>query len=73
MDTYCLCTETGTHYGGVQAWRINNGQLRISLSESAAAALRVTRELTVGLRMNAQAVELVTAGIERALGLPRSA
>jgi hypothetical protein len=72
MDTYCLCTETGTHYGGVLAWNISGGRLRMSLDEAAAKALRLGTEVSIALRMPSQTIDVVTAGIERVLELPMS-
>jgi hypothetical protein len=73
QDTYCLCTQTGaTHYGGVQSWRVDDGVLMISLDELAALTLGVDRQVSIELRLGEQALGAVTAGVARALEIPRS-
>ena len=39
MDSYCLVTDGGTHYGGVLSWDIGGSTLRIELDTAAASAL----------------------------------
>ena len=73
MDTYCLCTEVGTHYGGVESWRVNEGRLQMKLDDAAAKALRLDGLVSITLEMPAQTIDLITASIERALNLPMSA
>lgn len=72
-NTYCLCTQTGaTYYGGVQSWRLDDGFLLLSLDELAALTLGVDRQVSIELRLTDQALHAVTAGIARALEIPRS-
>jgi hypothetical protein len=72
-NTYCLCTQTGaTYFGGVQSWRLDDGFLLISLDELAALTLGVDRQVSIKLRLTDQALSAVTAGIARALKIPRS-
>ena len=73
MDTYCLCTETGSHYSGVQSWRVSEGCLHLSLDAAAAKALRLGSEVSVALQLPQKTVDQVTAGIARVLTLPMSA
>ena len=73
MDTYCLCTEAGTHYGGVESWRVDEGSLQMILDEAAAKALRLDCLVSITLQMPDQTIDLIAAGIERALNLPMSA
>jgi len=51
MDTHCLCTEEGTHYGGVLAWSVSENRLRLSLDPAAAKALRLGSEVSIALQM----------------------
>ena len=73
MDTYCLCTEHGTHHGGVQSWRVSEGRLHLSLNAAAANVLRLDSEVSISRQLPKKIVDQVTAGIERALNLPMSA
>jgi hypothetical protein len=72
MDTYCLCTERGTHYGGVRTWNISDGRLRMSLEEAAAKALQLSTDVTIALQMPSETIDIVAAGIERVLELHMS-
>ena len=72
QDTYCLCTQTGaTHYGGVTSWRVQDGSLLLWLDEDAAEELGVDRDIAIELRLPADSIAAVTAGIERALEMPQ--
>ena len=43
-DTYCLVRDAhATHYGGVTAWRLDDGRLTLELDALAAATLGVVR------------------------------
>ena len=72
MDTYCLCTEKGTYYGGAQSWQVSEGCLHLSLNAAAAKALRLDTEVSIALQLPENTVDQVTAGIERVLNLPMS-
>ena len=72
MDTYGLCTEKGTLYGGAQSWRVSEGCLQLSLTAAAAKALRLDIEVSIALQLPDNMVHQVTAGIERVLNLPMS-
>ena len=41
MDTYCLCTEKGTAYGGVTSWALARDSLEIRLDAKTARMLGV--------------------------------
>jgi len=73
MDTYCLCTEKGTHYGGVLGWSVSENRLRLRLDAAAAKALRLGSDVSIALEMPSQTIDVITAGIERVLEMPMSA
>ena len=41
MDTYCLVCGEATHYGGLDSFDVDEGQLRMRLSPAAAYALEI--------------------------------
>ena len=50
QDTYCVVTESGaTHYGGIDRWAVQDGEVQLSLSTEAAAALGLDTEVSIGL------------------------
>lgn len=55
QDTYCLVTTSGaTHYGGIDHWALEEGELRLSLSTEAATALGLDTELSIRLPADAE-------------------
>jgi hypothetical protein len=66
MDTYCLCTEAGTAYGGVTRWTLTADVLEVVLNEKAAAALGVRGGFRVELPPGDR--QALQAGLERVLG-----
>jgi hypothetical protein len=67
MDTYCLCTESGTHYGGVESWTLGDDTLILEFEKKASRALRLERRLIVRLRLTPKLRRELTAGLRRAI------
>ena len=66
MDTYCLCTEAGTAYGGVTTWTLTLDALEVRLDERTAEALGVEDGFVVDFpRVYLQTLR---EGLERVLG-----
>src|ERR1700733_9273835 len=47
MDTYCIVRDGSSHYGGLEAWRIVDGSLSLTLTEGAAATLELPSEFEI--------------------------
>lgn len=64
FDTYCLLVDTGaTVYGGVTSWSVEEGHLKLELTNEAASTLRVGRNLDIEFAIEKTAE--VKSGLER--------
>jgi hypothetical protein len=74
MDTYCLVVSPGqaTHYGGVRECELTNGELRLLLSEDAAATLEMPPTARFVLELPSHQHELLRRGLRRVLNSGRA-
>lgn len=64
MDTYCLVNEHDvTFYGGIERAALEESVLELSLSQDAATALSLPRELTLRLDLDEETVDAVRDGL----------
>ncbi|HEU4556822.1 MAG TPA: Imm10 family immunity protein [Longimicrobium sp.] len=66
IDTYCLCTETGTVYGGVTSWTVAPGTLEVRLDARAAEMLDVEGGFRV--TFPPESMQDLASGLRRVLG-----
>jgi hypothetical protein len=66
MDTYCLCTEAGTAYGGVTSWTLTRDSLEVRLDETTAGLLGVEGGFLVNFPQ--EHLQTLREGLERVLG-----
>jgi hypothetical protein len=66
MDTYCLCTESGTTYGGVVSWTLSHDSLEVRLDQKAASDLGIEGGFLVNFPP--EYLRTLRDGLERVLG-----
>jgi hypothetical protein len=69
MDTYCLVVDPGqaTHYGGVRECELTGTELRLVLTEGAAAALGIPTNTRFVMDLPPHQRELLGRGLRRVL------
>lgn len=69
MDTYCLVVDPGqvTHYGGVRECELDDGRLRLTLTEGTADSLGMPVDTSFALDLTPQQVDLLGRGLVRVL------
>jgi len=73
QDSYCIVNDLGACvYGGVTAWRLNEGTVVIQLERTAADALGLTLSYAIHLESSDVTPEEVANGLERVFGCSSS-
>ncbi|MCP3784119.1 Imm10 family immunity protein [Micromonospora sp. A3M-1-15] len=73
MDTYCLTTGDGrTHYGGLLAAELDDGQLTLRLSPDAAGTIGIAEITTVRLDVDAASLSAFRDGLPLVVNWGRS-
>jgi hypothetical protein len=67
MDTYCLVADPGQAicYGGVTAYSVDGAQLRLTLTEEAAAILGMPTHVSFALDLTPDQADLLNRGLVR--------
>jgi len=69
MDTFCLVNETGSvHYGGVEEWSLIDSELRLKLTDEAAAAMHVDGGYRISLIADATEPDVVAHNVAAIIG-----
>lgn len=67
MDTYCICLDGGTHYGGVANWSVTEHRLELHFDEAAADHFAVDG---VVVELDDSAPKSLHDDVKRVLGQP---
>jgi hypothetical protein len=67
MDTYCICLDGGTHYGGVVTWSVTAHRLELHFDEEAADHFAVDG---VVVELDDSAPKSLHDDVKRVLGQP---